>query len=294
MKDVQGQADDRNIPIDRVGVKGLRYPITVLDRARRTQHTVASVNMTVNLPHRFRGTHMSRFVEILSEHRDALHIDTIGDILEKMKDRLDAEEAHMEVAFPYFIEKKAPASGTASLMEYGCSYVGTLGRRRDIILGVSVPVTTVCPCSKEISDRGAHNQRSVVTIRVRFREFLWIEELVETAEAAASCPIWPLLKRSDEKAVTERGYDHPRFVEDVVREVALRLDRDPRITWYRVESENMESIHNHNAYASIERRPPSHRPAGRAPRRAAPKPPAAVRRTTAASKRPVSGGKRGR
>lgn len=288
MKDVQGQADDRNIPIDRVGVKGLRYPITVLDRARRRQHTVASVNMYVNLPHRFRGTHMSRFVEILSEHRDALHIDTIGDILEKMKDRLDAEEVHMEVAFPYFIEKKAPASGTASLMEYGCSYVGTLGRGRDFILGVSVPVTTVCPCSKEISDRGAHNQRSVVTIRVRFREFLWIEELVETAEAAASCPIWPLLKRSDEKAVTERAYDHPRFVEDVVREVALRLDRDPRVTWYRVESENMESIHNHNAYASIERRPPGRRPARKTP--PAGRPGAAAK---AERKRPVSGGKRG-
>ncbi len=280
MKDVQSQSDDRNIPIDRVGVKGLRYPITVLDRARRKQHTVASVNMYVNLPHRFRGTHMSRFVEILSEHRDALHIDTIGDILEKMKDRLDAEEAHMEVAFPYFIEKKAPASGTASLMEYGCTYVGTLGRDRDFILGVSVPVTTVCPCSKEISDRGAHNQRSVVTIHARFRKFIWIEELVETAEAAASCPIWPLLKRSDEKAVTERGYDHPRFVEDVVREVALRLDKDPRITWYRVESENMESIHNHNAYASIERKPPAHQPAG------------PVSRPQAKRKQPASGGKR--
>jgi len=280
VKDLQSQADDRNIPIDRVGVKGLRYPITVLDRARRKQHTVASVNMYVNLPHRFRGTHMSRFVEILSEHRDALHIDTIGDILEKMKDRLDAEEAHMEVAFPYFIEKKAPASGTASLMEYGCTYVGTLGRTRDFVLGVSVPVTTVCPCSKEISDRGAHNQRSVVTIQARFREFVWIEELVETAEASASCPIWPLLKRSDEKEVTERGYDHPRFVEDVVREVALRLDKDPRITWYRVESENMESIHNHNAYASIERKPPAHQPAG------------SLSRPRAKRKQPSSKGKR--
>jgi GTP cyclohydrolase I len=278
VKDVQSQPDDRRIPIDRVGVKGLRYPITVLDRASKRQHTVASINMYVNLPHRFRGTHMSRFVEILSEHRAEFHIDTIGDILEKMKARLVAEEAHMEVAFPYFIEKTAPASGTASLMEYGCTYVGTLGRTRDFVLGVSVPVTTVCPCSKEISDRGAHNQRSVVTIQVRFRKFVWIEELVETAEASASCPIWPLLKRSDEKVVTERGYDHPRFVEDVVREVAIRLDRDPRITWYRVESENMESIHNHNAYASIERTPPAARRTG-APSRAA-----------AGRKRPVSRG----
>jgi GTP cyclohydrolase IB len=255
VKDVQSQPDDRNIPIDRVGVKNLRYPITVLDRSCRKQHTVASIGMFVNLPHRFRGTHMSRFVELLSEHRTALHIDTIGEILSKMKTRLDAEEAHMEVAFPYFIEKKAPASGTASLMEYGCTYVGTLGRTRDFVLGVSVPVTTVCPCSKEISDRGAHNQRSFVRIQVRFSKFVWIEELVEIAESAASCPIWPLLKRSDEKVVTERAYDHPRFVEDVVREVALRLDRDKRITWYRVESENLESIHGHNAFASIERTP---------------------------------------
>ena len=253
MKDVQNQPDLRNISIDRVGVKNLRVPITVLDRARKTQQTVGSINMYVSLPHHFRGTHMSRFVEILNEEHAALHIDTVGKILEKMKVKLNAEEAHMEVEFPYFIEKSAPASKTKSLMEYGCSYVGTLGDKKDFILGVEVPVTTVCPCSKEISARGAHNQRSMVRIQVRIRKFMWIEELVEIAESAASSPIYALLKRSDEKAVTEHAYDNPRFVEDVVREVAQRLDRDPRITWYRVESENFESIHNHNAYATIER-----------------------------------------
>jgi GTP cyclohydrolase I len=254
VKDVQSQPDLRNIDIDRVGVRRLRYPVTVLDRANRTQRTVASINLYVNLPQRFRGTHMSRFLEILNESHAPLHIDTVGELLEKMKSRLDAEEAHAEIAFPYFIEKAAPASRTRSLMEYVCTYTGTLAARPDFVLGVEVPVTTVCPCSKEIAERGAHNQRSTVRLQVRFREFVWIEELVEIAEASASCPIYPLLKRSDEKAVTERAYDNPRFVEDVVREAAVRLNADPRITWYRIESENLESIHAHNAYAAVEKR----------------------------------------
>jgi GTP cyclohydrolase I len=253
LKDVQSQPDLRNIPIDRVGVKNLRYPITVLDRANKVQRTVGSINMFVNLPHRFRGTHMSRFVEILNEYHQTLHVDIIGEILKKMKTKLHAEEAHMEVTFPYFIEKAAPVSKTKSLMEYGCTFSGTLTDREDFILGVEVPVTTLCPCSKEISEKGAHNQRSWVRIRIRYTGFIWIEELIETAESAASCPIYALLKRSDEKAVTERAYNNPRFVEDVVREVAVRLNADPRIAWYRVESENLESIHNHNAYAAVEK-----------------------------------------
>lgn len=253
MKDVQSQPDLRNVSIDRVGVKNLRYPITVLDRANRSQQTIGSINMYVNLPHRFRGTHMSRFVEILNEYHKTLHVDIIGEILKKMKDKLHAEEAHMEVTFSYFIEKSAPVSKTKSLMEYSCTFVGTLKDREDFILGVEVPVTTLCPCSKEISNQGAHNQRSLVTIKVRFREFVWIEELIDIAESAASCPIYALLKRSDEKSVTEQAYNNPRFVEDVVREVAVRLNRDSRIIWYRVESENFESIHNHNAYATIEK-----------------------------------------
>lgn len=253
MKDVQNQPDARKISIDRVGVKNLSYPITVLDRANGVQHTVGSITMTVSLPHRFRGTHMSRFVEILNEHHRELHIDKVGDILKKMKERLDAEEASMEVVFPYFIEKSAPESGAKSLMEYGCFFQGNLSDHADFVLGVDVPVTTLCPCSRELSERGAHNQRSVVRIRVRYNGFVWIEELIEMAEASASSPLYALLKREDEKAVTERAYDHPMFVEDVVREAAVKLDADPRITWYSVESENMESIHNHNAYARVER-----------------------------------------
>lgn len=253
MKDVQNQPDLRNIPIDRVGVKNLRYPITVLDRTHRTQQTVGLINLYVNLPHHFRGTHMSRFIEILNEYHHTLHIDKIGEILEKTKRKLHAEEAHIEVHFPYFIEKTAPVSKTKSLMEYRCFFSGTLGEKEDFVLGVEVPITTLCPCSKEIAKYGAHNQRSMLQIQIRYQGFVWLEELIEIAEASGSSPIYALLKRRDEKFVTERAYENPRFVEDVVREVSLQLDKDPRITWYRVESENIESIHNHNAYASVER-----------------------------------------
>jgi len=251
--DVQSQGDSRKIPIDRVGVKNLSYPITILDRANGTQHTVASINMYVKLPHRFRGTHMSRFVEILNEYHQEIHIDTVGEILKKMKEKLHAEEAHMEIRFPYFIQKAAPVSKANSLMEYRCSYVGTLGEHEDFILGVDVPVTTLCPCSKELSDRGAHNQRSVIRCRIRCTGFIWIEELIELAESSASSPLYALLKRKDEKAVTEHAYDNPMFVEDVVREMAKKLNNDLRITWYSVESENFESIHKHSAYAFVER-----------------------------------------
>ncbi len=253
MTDIQNQHDPRKISIDKVGVKELSYPITVLDKMNGFQHTVGSINMYVNLPHRFRGTHMSRFIEILNEHHRELHIDTIGEVLQKMKRKLHAEEAHMEVTFPYFVEKSAPVTHAKSLMEYRCFYKGTLKEMEDFILGVEVPIMTLCPCSKELSDRGAHNQRSLVRIQVRYRGFIWIEELVDIAESSASCPLFALLKRKDEKAVTEQAYDHPMFAEDVVREVARKLDIDPRIVWYSTESENIESIHNHNAYASIER-----------------------------------------
>jgi len=251
--DIQNQPDKRKIDIDRVGVKDLRYPITVLDRTNKIQHTVGSINMYVNLPHHFRGTHMSRFIEILNEHHRELHIDILGDILGKMKERLYAEDAHIAVTFPYFIEKSAPVSGAKSLMEYGCTYEGSLTDKADFTLTVQIPVTTLCPCSKELSDRGAHNQRSVVTIQIRSKKFVWIEELVEYAESSSSSPLFALLKRKDEKAVTEKAFDNPMFVEDIVREIAKKLNADERITWYRVESENHESIHNHSAYASLER-----------------------------------------
>jgi GTP cyclohydrolase I len=251
--DIQNQPNHRRIPIDRVGVKNLRYPISVLDKTNKIQHTVGSINMFVNLPHRFRGTHMSRFIEILNEYHRELHIDIVGEILQKMKDKLNAREAHMEVTFPYFVEKSAPESRASSLMEYGCSYVGTLEEKEDFVLGVEVPVTTLCPCSREMSNRGAHNQRSIVRINIRYNGFVWIEELIELAENSASSPLYALLKRKDEKYVTEHAYDNPMFVEDVVRETAKKLNIDPRITWYNIESENLESIHNHNAYACIER-----------------------------------------
>jgi len=249
--DVQRQKDERNISIDKVGVRELSYPITVLDRAAKIQHTVGSINMSVNLPHHTRGTHMSRFVEVLNKHHRELHIDKVGSILEEIKEHLEAEEAHMEVSFPYFVEKAAPISGATSMMDYRCYYIATLVDKEDIVLGVDVPVTTLCPCSKELADRSAHNQRSEVRIRVRYNSHVWLEELIEIAEASASSPVYALLKRSDEKELTEQAYDRPMFVEDVVREVVGRLNQDPRITWYFVESENFESIHNHSAYASI-------------------------------------------
>jgi GTP cyclohydrolase I len=253
MIDIQNQTDHRNQEINKVGVKSIRYPIIVLDKAKGLQHTVASINMYVDLPHRFRGTHMSRFVEILNKYRGEIAIKTFSRILNEMKQKLHAKTAHLEVEFPYFIEKRAPVSGAKGLMEYVCRFCGSSNEREDFYLGVRVPLTTVCPCSKEISDFGAHNQRSVVTVHVRFRKFIWIEDIIRTIEESASSDVFAILKRPDEKLVTERAYQNPMFVEDVVREVASKLSGDSNITWFTVESENFESIHNHNAYAYIER-----------------------------------------
>jgi GTP cyclohydrolase I len=254
MKDIQNQPDFRNIPIDKVGVKDLRYPITVLDRTNKIQQTIGSINMYVNLPHHFRGTHMSRFIEILNEYHHSLHIDTCSEILRKMKQKLHAEEAHIEVNFPYFIEKHAPVSKSAGLMEYQCSYLGTLREEEDFIIGVQVPVTSLCPCSKEIAEYGAHNQRSIIKIKVRYLDFIWFEELIEIAETSASSQLYSLLKRVDEQYVTQYAYENPMFVEDIVRAVAQKLDENAKISWYQVEAENFESIHNHNAYAAVEKK----------------------------------------
>lgn len=254
MIDIQNQKDDRNIDIKKVGVKGIKYPITVLDRARGTQQVNATINMYVNLPHHFKGTHMSRFVEILNEHRGEVNIKTLQVIMEKVRAKLRAESAHMEIAFPYFIEKKAPVSGAKSLMEYQCLFWGkNRGTKTDILVGVVVPVTTVCPCSKEISVCGAHNQRSMVSVTVRFKKFFWIEDIIKMVENSASGEVYSLLKRVDEKYVTERGYKNPMFVEDVVRNVAESLNNVDNFTWYSVEAENYESIHNHSAYAYVEK-----------------------------------------
>jgi GTP cyclohydrolase I len=254
MNDIQNQKDHRKINITKVGVKGIKYPIIVLDRAKGTQPVNAAINMYVSLPHHFKGTHMSRFVEILNEFRGQINIKTFHTILEKVREKLRAESAHMEIDFPYFIEKEAPVSKAKSLMEYRCSFCGhNNGKKSDFLVGVVVPVTTVCPCSREISDMGAHNQRSMVSVKVRFRKFFWIEDIIRIIENSASGEVYSLLKRPDEKFVTEKGYENPMFVEDVVRNVAQQLNRHDNFTWYSVEAENFESIHNHSAYAYVEK-----------------------------------------
>ncbi|MBI5599410.1 MAG: GTP cyclohydrolase I FolE2 [Deltaproteobacteria bacterium] len=253
LKDVQAGPDSRKVAIDKVGVKDIRYPIVVLDRKNKFQHTVASVNMYVDLPHHFKGTHMSRFIEILNEHRGEITVKNFPLILKKMKKRFGAGKAHLEVEFPYFMEKPAPVSGSKGLMEYVCRFSGALGERMDFMLEVRVPVLTLCPCSKEISRRGAHNQRGMVSVALRFKGFVWIEDIIGAVESSASSPVYSILKRTDEKYVTESAYDNPMFVEDVVRDVALNLGKLKGITWARIEAENMESIHNHSAYAYVER-----------------------------------------
>ncbi len=252
VEDVQSRADTRRIPINRVGIKDIRHPVRVKDRSRGEQHTVANFNMYVSLPHDFKGTHMSRFVEILHHERE-ISVESFRGILTEMAERLDANAGHIEMTFPYFITKRAPVSGVESLMDYQASLIGEVrdGDTR-LWLKVVVPVTSLCPCSKKISERGAHNQRSHVTIKARLRSHMWIEELIDIAESEASCELYGILKRPDEKYVTERAYDNPKFVEDMVRDVAVRLNHEERIGAYVVESENFESIHNHSAYAQID------------------------------------------
>ncbi|MCX7981966.1 MAG: GTP cyclohydrolase FolE2 [Syntrophales bacterium] len=253
LADIQNQRDTRNIAINKVGVKGIKYPITVLDRAKGTQAVNAEINMYVDLPHHFKGTHMSRFIEVLNEFRGQINIKTFHMVLQKMRERLRAKSAHMEISFPYFIQKRAPVTKAKSMMEYRCFFFGSDdGARTEFKVGVSVPVTTVCPCSKEISAVGAHNQRGLVTVFVRFKKFFWIEDLIRLIEESASGEVYALLKRPDEKYVTERAYNNPMFVEDVVRNVALKLSREENFPWYSIEAENYESIHNHSAYAYVE------------------------------------------
>lgn len=249
--DLQSQKDLRQLTVDKVGVKGIRYPIVVEDREHGVQHTVADLDIFVELPHYRRGTHMSRFIEVLNQyHRERL-IGHLDGFLGKLIQVLKAEAAFVNISFPYFITKHAPVSGIASLLSYDCFFEASFREAYELWIGVKVPVTTLCPCSKEISQFGAHNQRSIITLKVQYREFIWLEELIDLAEKHASCEIWPLLKRPDEKYVTEKAYNNPKFVEDVVREIALVMNRDPRITHYQIESENFESIHNHSAYAMI-------------------------------------------
>ncbi len=253
MIDVQNQLDHRNIPIDKVGIKNLRYPITVKDRREGRQTTVASINMYVDLPHEYKGTHMSRFVEMLHLLRTEISLKKFSVILEQMKKHLNAASAHIEVTFPYFIEKHAPVSGSPGLMDYTCRIVGSSNSddEVDLMSEVNVPISSVCPCSKEISDEGAHNQRGEVKLQTRFKKFIWLEDMIELVEQCASCDVYSVLKRVDEKEVTERGFGNPKFVEDIVRDIAARLKKDDNITWFSVSAENFESIHNHSAYARI-------------------------------------------
>lgn len=278
LKDVQKDSHDSLLPIDHAGVTGLRYPVTVLDRSAGRQETVATISMSVDLPRHFKGTHMSRFIEVLNRHRGEVTMRTMPAILGDLRKSLQARKAKVEMRFPYFIEKAAPVSGARALMDYDCSFVAAAeGEKCDFIMSIDVPVGSLCPCSKAISDYGAHNQRGIISIKVRCAEpdagfradeedpnappvfdsaktgaIVWLEELVDIADASASCPVYPILKRPDERHVTMKAFENPAFVEDMVRNAATQLMADPRITWFMVRAENQESIHNHNAFAEIE------------------------------------------
>lgn len=256
LTDTQSEPDDRRLAIDRVGITSLRYPMHVLDKDRSVQATVATLRMTVDLPHHFKGTHMSRFVEVLAAHGGTIHVENIRDILERMCQRLESDCAHLDITFPFFLRKNAPATGAAAPVDYEVRFAATLERgEQDLVVTTVVPVTTLCPCSKAISSYGAHNQRGHATLAVRCRRPMWIEDMIRIAEESASSEIFSLLKRPDEKHVTEQAYDNPVFVEDLVRNIAQRCEADPNILWYRAEAENFESIHNHNAFALIEKKP---------------------------------------
>jgi GTP cyclohydrolase I len=271
LRDVHAERDERRMALDRAGVKGLRYPICVLDRQRGQQHTIAEIDMSVSLPQKRKGAHMSRFVELLNRHRREIDIRKFRALADELRRDLDARAAHVEVKFPYFLEKAAPVSKSVGLIDYSCTFSASVfdpmlrpadsARRRrgrllpkdasDLSVAVQVPVTSLCPCSKAISKHGAHNQRSLISVRVWFRKFFWLEDLIALVEDSASCELYSLLKRPDEKFVTERAYERPRFVEDLVREAGTRLKADKNFTRWTVEAESFESIHAHSAYAAV-------------------------------------------
>ena len=254
LHDKQSERDHRELRIDKVGVRGMRFPIQVRDKERAIQNTVATIGMFVDLPKEFKGTHMSRFIEVLNAHGSIVHVENIEEILYAMQKKFHAATSHLEIEFPYFMVKRAPATGLESVMDYLARFHATASHKEiDFVLTVKAMVTTLCPCSKAISAFGAHNQRGEVTVQIRSRKAVWIEDLIGIIESSASSELYALLKRQDEKAVTERAYENPVFVEDLVRNVALKLNAHPDVTWYKVEAENHESIHNHNAYACIEK-----------------------------------------
>jgi GTP cyclohydrolase I len=263
LRDVHEEPDTRKLALDRAGVKGLRYPICVLDRARGKQHTIAEIDMSIALPQKRKGAHMSRFIELLNRHRGEIDIRKFHALCTELRKDHHAEAAHVKVRFPYFIEKEAPVTRARGLVDYMCTFGATVGpgfgstpkdamrAKSDLWVAVEVPVTTLCPCSKAISKHGAHNQRSLVTVKVWFAKFFWLEDLVKLIEESASCELFALLKRPDEKFVTERAYERPRFVEDLVREVGTRLRADKTFLRWEVEAESFESIHAHSAYATL-------------------------------------------
>lgn len=252
LRDVQRESDDRAIAIEQVGVTDLRYPITVLDRGALSQRTIANLTLSVGLPHDTKGTHMSRFIEVLERHRGEITIRTLPTLLNALRATLEAETAQLEVRFPYFMARVAPVCDSEALMDYQCSFIAeSSAGELDFVLGVDVPVSSLCPCSKAISDYGAHNQRGILRIEIRSSEIVWIEEIVEIAEASASTPVYALLKPEDERHLTMQAYDNPVFVEDMVRNVAVRLKADERIRWFRIRAKNQESIHNHSALAQM-------------------------------------------
>ena len=254
MRDEQSERDHRELRIDKVGVRGLRFPIQIRDKAHSDQNTIATIGLFVDLPKEFKGTHMSRFIEVLNAHGSVVHVENITDILHAMQQKLHAATAHLEMEFPFFLTKQAPVTGMSGVMDYTARFDATAcGPDIDFLLTVKAGVTTLCPCSKAISDYGAHNQRGICTVQIRSRKAVWIEDLIAIVESSASSELFSLLKRPDEKVVTERAYENPVFVEDLVRNVALGLNAHREVTWYRVEAENFESIHNHNAYACIEK-----------------------------------------
>ena len=256
MIDIQNQQDDREIPLQKVGVKGLSYPVKVLDKKNQFQSTTALVDLFVNLPHHYKGTHMSRFIEIFHAHHTDISMKNFLSMLQDIRTELDAEKAFGSITFPFFIEKEAPVSKQKSMLSYQCSYEGSVSSdESEFFVTICVPVTTLCPCSKAISQNGAHNQRGNVTVKLKNSFFFWIEDVISLIEESASCAIYSLLKREDEKFVTEKAYENPRFVEDVVREVYLALKNfssEKSFSWFSVEAENFESIHSHNAYAYTE------------------------------------------
>ncbi len=254
MIDIQNERDDREIPLQKVGIKGLKYPVHVLDRDHKRQYTTASVNLYVNLPKHFKGTHMSRFIEVFHQHRDSLSMPHFLGMLEEIRTSLEAARAFGEMSFTFFIEKAAPVSGQSAMMSYECSFEGMVSDtdEKSFFVSVAVPVQTVCPCSKAISAYGAHNQRGIVRVKLELGPFFWIEDLVSLIEGCASSAVYSLLKREDEKFVTEAAYDNPKFVEDMVRDVHLAIPGLGDFPWYSVETENFESIHNHSAFAYAE------------------------------------------